>query len=162
MNEKPVCLLQGVTSSGKTQIYIKLIEQIYKRGKQVLYMLPEIALTAQIIRRLQKYFGGYIAIYHSKFNPNERVEIWNKIKTGETKVVLGARSSLFLPFKNLGLIIVDEEHDPSYKQQDLHHAIMAVMRPFIMLHFLMQKFCWEVQLLQSKVITMQSQESMDW
>ncbi len=116
--EKPVCLLQGVTSSGKTQIYIKIIEQVIKDGKQVLYMLPEIALTAQIIRRLQKYFGGYITIYHSKFNPNERVEIWNKIRSGETKVVLGARSSLFLPFKDLGLIIVDEEHDPSFKQQD--------------------------------------------
>ncbi|WP_207494288.1 replication restart helicase PriA [Aridibaculum aurantiacum] len=116
--EKPVCLLQGVTSSGKTQIYIKLIEQVIKEGKQVLYMLPEIALTAQIIRRLQIYFGGYITIYHSKFNPNERVEIWNKIRSGDTKVVLGARSSLFLPFKNLGLVIVDEEHDPSFKQQD--------------------------------------------
>lgn len=117
-NEKAVCLLQGVTSSGKTQIYIKVIEQLIKEGKQVLYMLPEIALTAQIIRRLQKYFGGYITIYHSKFNPNERVEIWNKIRSGETKVVLGARSSMFLPFKDLGLIIVDEEHDPSFKQQD--------------------------------------------
>jgi len=118
LSEKAVCLLQGVTSSGKTQIYIKLIEQYIKEGKQVLYMLPEIALTAQVIRRLQKFFGGYITIYHSKFNPNERVEIWNKIKTGETKVVLGARSSLFLPFKDLGLIIVDEEHDPSFKQQE--------------------------------------------
>ena len=118
LQKKPVCLLKGVTSSGKTQVYITLIEQHIKSGKQVLYMLPEIALTAQIIRRLQKYFGGYIAIYHSKFNPNERVEIWNKIKTGETKVILGARSSLFLPFKDLGLIIVDEEHDSSYKQQD--------------------------------------------
>lgn len=117
-NGKAVCLLQGVTASGKTLIYIKIIEQMIKSGKQVLYMLPEIALTAQIIRRLQKYFGGYITIYHSKFNPNERVEIWNKIKTGETKVVLGARSSLFLPFKDLGLIIVDEEHDASFKQQD--------------------------------------------
>jgi primosomal protein N' (replication factor Y) len=116
--EKVVCLLQGVTASGKTQVYIKIIEQYIKSGKQVLYMLPEIALTAQIIRRLQKYFGGYITIYHSKFNPNERVEIWNKIKTGETKVVLGARSSLFLPFKDLGLVIVDEEHDASFKQQD--------------------------------------------
>ncbi len=117
-NEKPVCLLQGVTSSGKTQIYITLIEQYIKLGKQVLYMLPEIALTAQIIRRLQKHFGGYIAIYHSKFNPNERVEIWNKIKSAETKVVLGARSSMFLPFKDLGLIIIDEEHDQSYKQHE--------------------------------------------
>ncbi len=118
LNEKQVCLLKGVTSSGKTQIYIKLIEQCIKTGKQVLYMLPEIALTAQIIRRLQKHFGGYIAIYHSKFNANERVEIWNKIKSGETKVVLGARSSLFLPFKSLGLIIADEEHDASYKQHE--------------------------------------------
>ncbi|MES2329133.1 MAG: primosomal protein N' [Bacteroidota bacterium] len=116
--ERPVCLLHGVTASGKTELYTKLIEEYILQGKQVLYMLPEIALTAQIIRRLQKHFGGYIAIYHSKFNPNERVEIWNKIKSGETKVVLGARSSLFLPFKDLGLIIADEEHDASYKQQE--------------------------------------------
>ena len=116
--EKQVCLLHGVTSSGKTQIYIKLIEHYIQQGKQVLYMLPEIALTAQVIRRLQIHFGGHITIYHSKFNANERVEIWNKIKSGETKAVLGARSALLLPFKDLGLIIVDEEHDPSYKQQD--------------------------------------------
>jgi len=116
--QKNVCLLHGVTASGKTQLYVKLIETYMQQGKQVLYMLPEIALTAQIIRRLQVYFGGNIAIYHSKFNPNERVEIWNKVKTGEIKVVLGARSALFLPFINLGLIVVDEEHDASYKQQD--------------------------------------------
>jgi primosomal protein N' (replication factor Y) len=116
--EKNVCLLHGATASGKTQLYIKLIEQYIQTGKQVLYMLPEIALTAQIIRRLQKHFGGYIAVYHSKFNPNERVEIWNRIKSGELKVLLGARSALFLPFKDLGLIIADEEHDASYKQQD--------------------------------------------
>ena len=116
--DKGVCLLHGVTSSGKTQIYIKLIEEYYKQGKQVLYLLPEIALTAQMIRRLQMHFGGNIAIYHSKFNNNERVELWNKIKTGETRIVLGARSALFLPFKELGLIVVDEEHDPSFKQQD--------------------------------------------
>lgn len=115
---KNVCLLHGVTSSGKTQIYIKLIEQYYKQGKQVLYLLPEIALTAQMIRRLQFHFGGNIAIYHSKFNNNERVELWNKIKSGEIRIVLGARSALFLPFKDLGLIVVDEEHDPSFKQQD--------------------------------------------
>ena len=115
---KNVCLLHGVTSSGKTQIYIKLIEEYYKQGKQVLYLLPEIALTSQMIRRLQLHFGGNIAIYHSKFNNNERVELWNKIKTGEIRIVLGARSALFLPFKNLGLIVVDEEHDPSFKQQD--------------------------------------------
>lgn len=117
-SEKPVCLLHGVTSSGKTQVYIKLIEQFILQGKQVLYMLPEIALTSQIIRRLQKHFGGYIGIYHSKFNQNERVEIWNKVRNGELKVVLGARSSIFLPYSNLGLIICDEEYDTSFKQQD--------------------------------------------
>ena len=116
--DKNVCLLHGVTASGKTQVYVKLIEQYIAAGKQVLYMLPEIALTAQIIRRLQIYFGKSIGIYHSKFNSNERVEIWQKVKSGELKIVLGARSSLLLPFKDLGLIIVDEEHDSSYKQVD--------------------------------------------
>lgn len=116
--QKDVCLLHGITSSGKTQLYIKQIEKFITQGKQALYLLPEITLTAQIIRRLQINFGGNIAIYHSKFNNNERVELWNKIKTGEIKIVLGARSALFLPFKNLGLIIVDEEHDPSFKQQE--------------------------------------------
>lgn len=116
--EKQVCLLHGITSSGKTQVYIRLIEKVLKTGKQVLYMLPEIALTAQVIRRLQLHFGGYIVIYHSKFNPNERIELWNKVRTGEARIVLGARSSLFLPFHDLGLVICDEEHDPSYKQQD--------------------------------------------
>ncbi|MEO7801361.1 MAG: primosomal protein N' [Ginsengibacter sp.] len=116
--DKNVCLLHGVTSSGKTLVYIKLIEKIIASGKQVLYLLPEITLTAQIIRRLQKYFGGNVSIYHSKFNNNERVEVWNKIKSGEVKIILGARSALFLPFNNLGLIIIDEEHDSSFKQQD--------------------------------------------
>ncbi len=116
--KKNVCLLHGVTGSGKTQLYIKLMETSFNAGKQVLYLLPEIALTAQVIRRLQKHFGGNIAIYHSKFNNQERIELWNKIRTGEVKIVLGARSALLLPFKELGLIIVDEEHDSSYKQQD--------------------------------------------
>ncbi len=115
---KQVCLLHGVTASGKTQLYIQLIEEYMNQGKQVLYLLPEIALTSQIIRRLQVHFGNKIGIYHSKFNANERVEIWNKVKTGEMKAVLGARSSLLLPFCDLGLIIADEEHDASYKQQD--------------------------------------------
>ena len=115
---KPVCLLHGVTSSGKTNIYIKLIEEYIRKGKQVLYMLPEIALTSQIIRRLQKHFGGYIGIYHSRFSQNERVEIWNKVKSGELKIILGARSSVFLPYQDLGLIICDEEHDISFKQQE--------------------------------------------
>ncbi|ATL49993.1 primosomal protein N' [Chitinophaga caeni] len=115
---KAVTLLHGVTSSGKTQVYVKLIEDCINKGQQVLYLLPEIALTAQIIRRLKKHFAGKIGIYHSRFNNNERVEIWNKVKSGEIQIVLGARSSLLLPFKDLGLIVLDEEHDSSYKQQD--------------------------------------------
>jgi len=116
--QRSVCLLHGVTSSGKTQVYIRQIEKIIRQGQQVLYLLPEIALTSQIIRRLQKHFGGYIGIYHSKFSQNERLEIWNKIRNGELKIILGARSSLFLPFNDLGLIVADEEHDASYKQQE--------------------------------------------
>ncbi len=119
---KDVCLLHGVTSSGKTEIYIKLIQETIDKGQQVLYLLPEIALTTQIIRRLQKYFGSKISVFHSKFNENERVETWNKVAGDETwknsPIILGARSSLFLPFRNLGLVIVDEEHDTSYKQYD--------------------------------------------
>ena len=115
---KSVCLLHGVTSSGKTQLYIRQIEEALQQNKQVLYLVPEIALTSQIVRRLQKHFGGYLGVYHSRFNQQERFEIWNKVRTGELKLLLGARSALFLPFQSLGLIIVDEEHDPSYKQQD--------------------------------------------
>lgn len=115
---KNICLLHGVTSSGKTEIYIRLIERYLKAGRQILYMLPEIALTAQTIRRLEKHFGGHIGVYHSKFSQNERIEIWNKVKDGRVKVVLGARSALFLPFDDLGLIICDEEHDTSYKQME--------------------------------------------
>lgn len=117
-SEKQVCLLQGVTGSGKTLLYIRLIQEIINQHQQALYLLPEIALTTQIIRRLQKHFGGHIGVYHSKFNDQERIELWNKIKNGEVSVVLGARSAVFLPFSNLGLIIVDEEHDASFKQQD--------------------------------------------
>ena len=116
--EKPVCLLHGVTGSGKTLVYIKLMEEMIRKGRQVLYMLPEIALTSQIIRRLQKHFGGYIGVYHSKFSQNERVELWNKVKSGELKIMLGARSALFLPYHDLSFIICDEEHDTSYKQND--------------------------------------------
>jgi len=116
--QKSVCLLHGVTSSGKTQVYIRQMEQVIRQGKQVLYLLPEIALTSQIIRRLKEHFGGYIGIYHSRFNQNERLEIWNKIRTGELKIILGARSAIFLPFSDLGLVVTDEEHDPSYKQQE--------------------------------------------
>ncbi|MEO6850273.1 MAG: primosomal protein N', partial [Mucilaginibacter sp.] len=116
--EKDVVLLHGVTSSGKTQIYIRLIEDMINSGKQVLYLLPEIALTTHIIERLRQYFGSSIGVYHSRFNDNERVEVWQKVLNHEYKVVLGARSSVFLPFDDLGLIIVDEEHETSYKQFD--------------------------------------------
>ncbi len=118
---KDVVLLHGVTSSGKTEIYVKLIEEALAKGKQVLYLLPEIALTTQIINRLRKYFGDTVGVYHSKFNENERVEIWNDVlnsrsENSKFQIILGARSALFLPFSNLGLVIVDEEHDTSYKQ----------------------------------------------
>jgi primosomal protein N' (replication factor Y) (superfamily II helicase) len=115
---KDVVLLHGVTSSGKTQIYIRLIEEAIARGENVLYLLPEIALTAQMIERLRKVFGDRIGVYHSRFSDNERAEVWNKVLKNEYSIVLGARSSVFLPFNNLGLIIVDEEHEASYKQYD--------------------------------------------
>lgn len=117
-DQKDVVLLHGVTSSGKTQIYIRLIEDMINSGRQVLYLLPEIALTTHIIERLRQYFGSSIGVYHSRFNDNERVEVWQKVLNHEYKVVLGARSSVFLPFDDLGLIIVDEEHETSYKQFD--------------------------------------------
>ncbi len=113
-----VVLLHGVTSSGKTEIYAKLIEETMASGKQVLYMLPEIALTTQLISRLQRYFGERISVYHSKFSVNERVEVWKAVldQRSKAQVIVGARSSLFLPFSNLGLVVVDEEHEPSFKQ----------------------------------------------
>ena len=115
-----VTLFKGVTSSGKTELYVKLIEDTLKAGKQVLYLVPEIALTSQLIQRLQHYFGKDVSAYHSKFSLNERVESWNRLLENQdkAKIVLGARSSVLLPFNNLGLIIVDEEHEPSYKQFD--------------------------------------------
>jgi primosomal protein N' (replication factor Y) len=115
---KDVILLHGITSSGKTELYIRLIEEVIARGDQVLYLLPEIALTAQMIERLRRCFGNKIGIYHSKFSDNERAEIWNKVFKNEYDVVLGARSAVYLPFSKLGLIIVDEEHESSYKQFD--------------------------------------------
>ena len=113
-----VALLHGVTGSGKTEIYIDLIRKALESGSQVLYLLPEIALTTQIVQRLKKMFGSEMGVYHSKFSDNERVEVWNGVLTGKFKFVVGVRSSIFLPFDSLGLIIVDEEHDASYKQQD--------------------------------------------
>lgn len=118
--QKEVCLLHGVTSSGKTEIYIKLIEEYLETGKQILYLLPEIALTTQLVDRLRTYFGNKVAVFHSKYNNNERIEVWNQVLVNSEKaqVVIGARSSLFLPFYNLGFIIVDEEHEQTFKQVD--------------------------------------------
>lgn len=117
--EKDVNLLHGVTSSGKTEIYIHLINHVLNRGDSVLYLVPEIALTAQLTRRLQQVFGERVVVYHSKFSDNERVDLWKKIlNSHEPILILGARSSVFLPFAKLGLIIVDEEHENSYKQFD--------------------------------------------
>ncbi len=120
-----VTLFHGVTSSGKTEVYIHLIEKVIAEGKQVLYLIPEIALTTQLIVRLQKYFGDKVGVYHSRYSGNERVEVWNHVlnfspeeNLVRSQVVLGARSALFLPFRNLGLVIVDEEHDQSFKQAD--------------------------------------------
>lgn len=116
--KKDVTLLHGITSSGKTEVYTKLIQEVLDEGKQVLFLLPEIALTTQIITRLQFYFGEQISVFHSKYSMNERVEVWNNVLENKTKarIILGARSSIFLPFSNLGLIVVDEEHETSYKQ----------------------------------------------
>jgi primosomal protein N' (replication factor Y) (superfamily II helicase) len=115
---KDVTLLHGITSSGKTEVYAKLIQEVLDAGKQVLFLLPEIALTTQIITRLQVYFGNQISVFHSKYSMNERVEVWRNVLENKSKagILLGARSALFLPFSNLGLIVVDEEHETSYKQ----------------------------------------------
>lgn len=121
-SEKGIVLLHGVTSSGKTEIYIHLIEEQLKQGRQVLYLLPEIALTTQIINRLKKHFGDSTGVYHSRFSEAEKVEIRNKVASGDAGggygLVIGVRSALFLPFRKLGLVIIDEEQDPSYKQHD--------------------------------------------
>ncbi|TVZ54989.1 replication restart DNA helicase PriA [Lutibacter sp. Hel_I_33_5] len=116
--ERDVTLLHGITSSGKTEIYVKLIHEVIESGKQVLFLLPEIALTTQIITRLQNYFGNQVSVFHSKYSMNERVEVWNNVLESKPKaqIILGARSSIFLPFSSLGLIVVDEEHETSYKQ----------------------------------------------
>lgn len=128
---KNVCLLHGVTSSGKTEVYIHLIQETLRQGKQVLYLLPEIALTTQITQRLKRVFGAQLGIYHSKFPDAERVEIWQKqLSEQGYNIILGVRSSIFLPFHNLGLVIVDEEHENTYKQQDpapRYHARSAAI-----------------------------------
>jgi len=116
-----VTLLHGVTGSGKTELYVELIEEQLANGKQILYLIPEIALTTQLIERLSAYFGEQIGVYHSKFNQNERVEIWNTVLANDPnkfRLIIGARSSVFLPYQDLGLIIVDEEHENTFKQMD--------------------------------------------
>ena len=123
VDQGKVVLLHGVTSSGKTELYIHLIAEALEQGRQALYLLPEIALTTQLITRLQKHFGDRLLVYHSRFNENERVEIWNKLLSDHSSghrpyVVVGARSAIWLPYHRLGLVVVDEEHDPSYKQVD--------------------------------------------
>ena len=131
MMKRNVTLLHGVTSSGKTEIYIHLIKQALEQKKQVLYLLPEIALTVQMMQRLQRVFGNRLGIYHSKYSDAERVEIWQKqLSKNPYDVILGARSALFLPFQQLGLVIIDEEHETSYKQQDpapRYHARSAAI-----------------------------------
>jgi primosomal protein N' (replication factor Y) (superfamily II helicase) len=117
--ENDITLLHGVTASGKTEIYIKLIEEQINKDKQVLFLLPEIALTTQLVQRLVAYFGNQVAVFHSKYSNNERIEVWNQVleNSEKAKVVIGVRSALFLPFSNLGLIVVDEEHEQTYKQE---------------------------------------------
>lgn len=118
--DKEVVLFHGITSSGKTEVYTRLIEEILNQEKQVLYLLPEIALTTQLVGRLQRYFGDQLVIFHSRYSQNERVEVWNKVAANDSKarIVLGARSSIFLPFVNLGLIVIDEEHESAFKQYE--------------------------------------------
>ncbi len=150
-------LLQGITGSGKTEIYIDLIKENLENGNQVLYLVPEIALTTQIVKRLLKVFGGKMGVYHSKYSDNERVEVWNGIISGKFNFIIGVRSAIFLPFDNLGLVIVDEEHDFSYKQFDpapryqardvatvlakFHHAkaLLGTATPAIESYFLAEK-----------------------
>jgi primosomal protein N' (replication factor Y) len=128
---KDVCLLHGVTSSGKTEIYTHLIQAVIESGRQVLYLLPEIALTSQLTERLRRFFGDQLCVFHSKISDKERIRIWNRMLSDEDfPLILGVRSSIFLPFNNLGLIIVDEEHETSYKQQDpapRYHARNAAL-----------------------------------
>lgn len=164
MLKKNVVLLHGVTSSGKTEIYIHLIRKAIEEHRQVLYLLPEIALTVQIMERLHKVFGDRLGIYHSKYSDAERVEIWQKQLSGHPyDVILGARSAVFLPFQKLGLVIIDEEHETSFKQQDpaprYHARSAASCLPTCIRR---QRCFWERLRLRWKAITMPSRVSMDW
>ncbi|WP_136666864.1 primosomal protein N' [Flavobacterium sp. H122] len=134
---KDVCLLHGVTASGKTEVYFKLIEEYLEKGQQVLYLLPEIALTTQLVSRLTKHFGNKVAVFHSKYSNNERVEVWNQVlnQSDKSQIVIGARSALFLPFHDLGLIIVDEEHEQTFKQVDPAPRYHARDASIVLAHF---------------------------
>lgn len=129
--DKSTVLLHGVTSSGKTEIYLKFMEQVIAKGNKILYLLPEISVTTQIVHRIKKHFGERVGVYHSKFNQNERVELWQKTLNGDFDIIIGPRTALYLPFDNLGMIIVDEEHESSYKQMDVkpffHARDMAML-----------------------------------
>ncbi len=142
--KKPV-LLQGITGSGKTHVYVACIEKIRAQGRQVLFLVPEIALTAQLVRKLRAYLGDGVGIYHSRFNQNERVEVWNKVNSGELSIVIGARSALFLPFNDLGLVIVDEEPTVRTNKTIRRHGIMRAMRPLCWRIKTMPRCCWGVQ-----------------
>ncbi len=136
-NSQEVTLLHGVTSSGKTEIYIKLIEEFLLQEKQVLYLLPEIALTTQLVTRLTAHFGNKVAVFHSKYNNNERVEVWLQSleKSEKAQIIIGARSALFLPFNDLGLIIIDEEHEQTFKQSDPAPRYHARDAAIVLAHF---------------------------
>jgi primosomal protein N' (replication factor Y) len=164
---KPV-LLHGITGSGKTELYVQLIHKALQGESQVLLLMPEIALTTQLVNRLQKYFGKQLGVYHSKFSDNERVEVWTGILSGRLKVIIGVRSAIFLPFDNLGLVIVDEEHDSSYKQSDpapryhgkdvalmlakIHHAriLLGSATPSLESYYLCQSKHWDLVKLKQR------------
>lgn len=136
-SQKEVCLLHGVTASGKTEIYIKWIETILATGKQVLYLLPEIALTTQLVSRLRLYFGDKVAVFHSKYSNNERVEVWQQVlqESPKAQIVIGARSALFLPFQNLGALLIDEEHEQTFKQTDPAPRFHARDAAIVLAHY---------------------------
>lgn len=164
MMKKNVVLLHGVTSSGKTEVYIHLIKQALDNHKQVLYLLPEIALTVQIMERLHKVFGDRLGIYHSKYSDAERVEIWQKQMSAHPyDVILGARSAVFLPFQNLGLVIIDEEHETSLSNKTLPPAIMpAVLLLCWQVCIPTVRFFWVQPHPLWRVITMRRRASTDW
>lgn len=158
-----ITLLHGVTGAGKTEIYCRLIQEVLAQGSQVLYLVPEISLTTQLTDRLKKVFGSRLLIYHSKFSDSERVDIWNRLlHSNEPTVVLGVRSSVFLPFARLGLIVVDEEHEASYKQYDRLRATMPAMRRRCSLRCMARRLSSGRRLLRLRLIGKPKTASTDW